>query len=546
MINIDSLTLKLFAQENAGYFEDARIQKIQQPTRRDLIIQLHSAGETKKLYININPAIYHICFLSSENLIRRHITMPKQPPMFCMLLRKYMVGSRIVKINVPEDERIFEIYFETYSEIGEIIPLCLAVELMGKHSNVILYNYDTNIILGCMHNIGSEKSRMREMSGGLPYVYPPKNKRENLLETNPQVIQARLNIDKNCLAKSFSSYFQYISQALMQEIIKSNNVEENLIQAVKSRSLNPSVSEDFNDFSLFSFVKENRIFKATINEMLDDYYTYYVEKSIISNLKQSLLNFTNKELKKNQNTLDKQNLQTAKLEKAQYQRRKADIIMANLYQLKQGVAKVTLNDFETGETVEIDMDEALTPIENANRYYKLYNKAKKAFEIASEMQKNTEEKIKYLENILFQIESSQNYETLIEIEEELNPKTQKEKKKDTSVIEEIKINGFRVFIGRNNKQNDYIFSKISSPEDIWFHALNSPGAHILVKLDEKKEIDDNTLLQVAKLAKKYSKQANAIKASIIYTKRKYLKRPPNTPAGYVTYKNEQEIVIDDK
>ena len=172
MINIDSLTLKLFAKENAQYFEDARIQKIQQPTRRDLIIQLHQGGETRKLYININPSVYHICFLSSETIERRNIIVPQQPPMFCMLLRKYMVGSRIVRVNVPEDERIFEIYFETFSEIGEIIPLCLAVELMGKHSNVILYNYDTNVILGCMHNIGAEKSRERETTAKLFLISP--------------------------------------------------------------------------------------------------------------------------------------------------------------------------------------------------------------------------------------------------------------------------------------------------------------------------------------------------------------------------------------
>ena len=207
MINIDSLTLKLFAQENASYFEDARIQKIQQPTRRDLIIQLHGSGETRKLYININPSVYHLCFLSQETQERRHISVPQQPPMFCMLLRKYMVGSRIIKVNVPDDERIFEIYFETFSEIGEIIPLCLAIELMGKHSNVILYNYDTNIILGCMHNIGAEKSREREMAGGLTYIYPPKNKREDYLITPEKFIDARLQIDKNNIAESCCYYF---------------------------------------------------------------------------------------------------------------------------------------------------------------------------------------------------------------------------------------------------------------------------------------------------------------------------------------------------
>lgn len=545
MINIDSLTLKLFVQENAEYFEDARIQKIQQPTRRDLIIQLHGGGETRKLYININPSVYHVCFISPESAAKRHITVPQQPPMFCMLLRKYMVGSRIVRVNVPEDERILEIYFETYSEIGEIIPLCLAVELMGKHSNVILYNYDTNIILGCMHNIGAEKSREREMAGGLNYVYPPKSKRENFLNTPDVFVDARLQIDKDNISESFSHYFQYVSRALMNEIVASGNIKGNLKKALLHNDINPSVAVDYKDFSLFSFVGDGRIYKDSVNSMIDDYFSFYMEKSVVTALKQSLLTIASKELKKNKTTFDKQENQAGRLDKALVQKRKADIIMANLYQLKQGVAKVKLNDFETGELVEIDMDEALSPVENANRYYKLYSKAKTAFEVATEMMVQTKEKISYYENLVFQIESAQKYEDLADIEEELIPKYTKQKKSVLPAVEEVSVNGFRVFIGKNNKQNDYIFSKISMPEDVWFHAYNSPGSHVLVKLDEKKEIDDDTLVKVARIAKKYSKQSASLKASIIYTKRKYLKRPPNTPAGYVTYKNEQEIVVTD-
>ncbi len=543
MINIDSLTLKLFAKENAQYFEDARIQKIQQPTRRDLIIQLHGGGETRKLYININPAIYHICFLSPETMERRNIVVPQQPPMFCMLLRKYMVGSRIVRVNVPDDERIFEIYFETFSEIGEIIPLCLAVELMGKHSNVILYNYDTNVILGCMHNIGAEKSREREMAGGLNYVYPPKNKREDYLKMPEVFVDARLQIDGGKIAESFSSYFKYISKAMMNEIIQSGDIKSNLKIAVEMQNVNPSVALDYSDFSVFSFVKNGRKFKPTIAAMLDDYFSFYTEKSNIISLKQSLIAVVNRELKKNLSTFEKQKAQLDRFEKALIQKKKADILMANLYQLKIGLAKVKLDAYEIGGKIEIDLDSNLSPVENANRYYKLYSKAKTANEIATDMMIKTQEKIEYYEGLAFQIETASSFKDLVEIEEEIAPKSAK-KKTVLPAVEELEINGFRVFIGKNNKQNDYIYSKISAPEDVWFHVYNSAGSHILVKIDDKKALDDDTLLKVAQLAKKYSKQANSLKAPVIYTKRKFLKRPPNTHAGYVTYKNEQEIVVN--
>lgn len=150
----------------------ARIQKIQQPTRRDFVFSLRNKGETKKLYININPQYYHVAFMSKDNEKKRLIEIPDKPPMFCMLLRKYLENAIISKVEQPPYERILELYIETYNELSEKIYLCLAIELMGKYSNVILYSYDTNMIVGCAHNVGAEKSREREMAGGLPYVYP--------------------------------------------------------------------------------------------------------------------------------------------------------------------------------------------------------------------------------------------------------------------------------------------------------------------------------------------------------------------------------------
>lgn len=173
MITFDSLTLKAWLEENQEYLKGARIQKIQQPTRRDFVFSIRKGGETKKLYININPQCYHVCFMNKENEAKRLIEIPQKPPMFCMLLRKYLENAVISKVEQPPYERILEFYIETFNELSEKIYLCLAIELMGKHSNVILYSYDTNMIIGCAHNVGAEKSKEREMAGGLPYIYPP-------------------------------------------------------------------------------------------------------------------------------------------------------------------------------------------------------------------------------------------------------------------------------------------------------------------------------------------------------------------------------------
>jgi predicted ribosome quality control (RQC) complex YloA/Tae2 family protein len=147
MITFDSLTLKAFIQENSDFLINAKIQKIQQPTRRDLILYLRKYGESRKFYININPQFYHICFMNKENEEIRRFEIPQKPPMFCMLLRKYIENAKIYDIRQPENERIFEIYIESYNEIGDKVELCLAAELMGKHSNIILYNNNTKIIM---------------------------------------------------------------------------------------------------------------------------------------------------------------------------------------------------------------------------------------------------------------------------------------------------------------------------------------------------------------------------------------------------------------
>ncbi|MBQ3641503.1 NFACT family protein [bacterium] len=199
MINFDSLTLKLFLDENKNFFTGARIQKVQQPNRHELIFHMRNAGVSKKFYINFNPNFYHLCFINEQSEIKREIKIPKSAPMFCMLLRKYIQNAKILRVEVPKYERIFEIYFEYFDELNEKTILCLAIELMGKHSNVILYNYDTNVIIGCAHNVSSDKSRERELYGSLPYIYPPKKKRKNInlvsfesfcSEVNQDTIQA--------------------------------------------------------------------------------------------------------------------------------------------------------------------------------------------------------------------------------------------------------------------------------------------------------------------------------------------------------------------
>ncbi len=478
MLNFDFITLDLFLRENIDFLSGARLQKIQQPTRQELIFNMRNQGETRKFYINISPKFFHLCFMSSENEKKRHIQIPKQPPMFCMLLRKYLESAKVAKVVQPKDERILEFYFETYNELSEKIYLCLAIELMGKHSNVILYNYDTNVIIGCMHNVGAEKSSVREIIGGLPYAYPPKH---------------------------------------------SNNITAGFSQ----------------------LLKEN----VSTNKTIDDYFAGLIEKEKIKSLKSRLLTVTKTKLRKVNSAFEKVKKQSTGEEKANLYRKKGDLIMANLYNNKDFVKSIDVTDYETNLSLTIELDETKTLKENANQFYKLYNKAKTANLKTQEMAQNLEMEREHLEQTLYSIENAASIDELTEIDEEVKGKEERGKKTASSLTSHasplftIHHSPFTIYIGKNNKQNDQIV-KIARDEDIWFHTHNCAGSHVLLRVEAGLKVTDDVLFECAKLAKEHSSAKDSSKVGVIYTQSKNLKKPPAAPLGYVTYKNEKEIIVD--
>lgn len=538
MINFDSLTLKLFAQENTDFFTGAKIQKIQQPNRSELIFHIRNLGQSKKFYINFNPNFAHICFMNEENERLRNINIPKAAPMFCMLLRKYIQNARLVKLEVPKNERIIELYFEYFDELNEKSLLCLAIELMGKHSNVILYNYDTNVIIGCAHNVSSEKSRERELAGLLPYIYPPKQKKRDLLRVSFENFNSDSDLE-------IVQNFNYLTIPILKQLKEKYNVKtkEELYNVLRSflsqNSYSYFIKSDFSEFSLTDI--EDSFECETINQMLDAYFAYHQNLFIQENLRTKILRNISSQLKKLYSLREKQNIQINKIEKALVYKQKADILMANAYYIKEAQKSANLYDFE-GNEIKIDLDENLSVVDNANRYYSLYKKAKSANEHALSLLNETNSQILFYEELEYYTKNAQTIIDLQEINSEINDETVTNKEKQQK-IDFIQCENFKIYIGKNKKQNDYILSKISSAEDLWFHPLNAAGSHVLVKKNNSKEIvPDSVLLKAAQITKEYSSQKDNSKTSIIYTARKYVKKA-NNKLAFVTYKNEIEIVV---
>ena len=526
MITFDSLTLKAFIEENENFFVGSRIQKIQQPTRREILLHLRNNGETRKFYININPQFHHLCFINKETEEKRFLEIPTKPPMFCMQLRKHLENSKIIRVAQPNYERIFEIYIETYNELQEKIELCLAIELMGKHSNIVLYSADTNIIIGCAHNVGAEKSREREMAGTLPYIYPPKQNKIDILNIEGEIVEPLEN-------------FYFFSKAFANQC--KNQPLEKLKQFINLQGVSPAITNDYKEFSLFQELLPNSTPCQSVNEMLDQYFSHHIEKIKIKAIKSELQTLIRKKLSKTQKNHELMQKQLASEEKSQQFRLWGDLLMANLYNLKDFSEVAEVFDWENNQNIKIELDPMISVKDNANKFYKRYNKSKKTIEKLIEMLSENEIQLNYLEQTVYAIDVAKTYEELLDLKSEVVPVFQPEKKKVPSTnIMETEILGQKVYIGRNNKQNDFIVSKLSKDEDYWFHTHNCAGSHVLLKCSEPSE---ELIFECAKLAKEYSSAKLSSKVGVIYTKRKNLKKPPKSPLGYVTYKDEKEIIV---
>lgn len=572
MINFDSLTLKALINEISPFLETGRVQKIQQPSRDKVILWIRAGSKSHKLFVCINPKYPHLCLLTEYGENYRNIEIPAKPPMFCMLLRKYMEGAKINAIRQPENERMLEIYFDSYNEIGERVPLVLACELMGKHSNIVLYNYDTNVIIGCAHNVGPEKSREREISGGLPYIYPPKQNKTDLLTlSDVEFYELAKNISMPMNSWLNEKFFN-ISLALANELCQIADIKidkdkiiatnkENIINLYKTASkilkldnITPIISKDNKLYSLIGEnIQDKKLFNS-VNEMVDLYFGYQMFKDVFFKLQKTLLVMVNKELKKEKSRYSEHTKTLEIEEKADKYKQIADILMANIHNIKEKQEKAELeNFFDNCNIISIKLDPDLSPSANAQRYYKLYNKAKSAMNAANILISKSKKEIEYLEGIKESINISETMQELMQIKEELvsqgiinevPEKNQKKAKKEDIQLTQFEVQGFRIYLGKNNRQNDYLISKIASTNDVWLHTHNIPGSHVLIKIkSEEKAVPDNIMLTAANIAACYSQGKDSSKVPVIYTMRKHLKKPPCARPGYVTYSHEKTIFI---
>ncbi|QAA32046.1 Rqc2 family fibronectin-binding protein [Clostridium manihotivorum] len=541
---------------------NCKIDKVNQPEKDEVILTIRGSSR-QKLLISAsanNPRI-HFTKISKEN--------PNQPPMFCMVLRKYLIGSRILDISQYKGDRIVLIDFESTDELGFDSIYTLVVEIMGRHSNITLIRKRDNKVMESIKHITPDINSYRVLYPGVQYVLPPdsnkidpfsfdKNVLENFLSDN------KIEFNENFFSKLLTGVSKILSKELYNMFTKKYIFDiNNLYQFTKDffDSLD-------NKKTFISYMdKETKVLKDFYCLRLDIYDGYEeAEYEDASSLLEGFYSTKDKQDRLHSKSQDLQKLITTNMDRCSKKRRilestleecsekndfkvKGDILSAFIYNIKKGQKEVTLSNFysEDGEDILITLDENKTPSENIQYYYKRYNKLKKSEESAILQLEKNEEEYSYLNSVLTNLLNAENYTEIQDIKSELIDegyiKFKKAKGKaqnPSKPIHFISSEGVDIYVGKNNIQNDYLTLKFADKNDTWLHTKVIPGSHVIIK---GKDFSDVTLNEAANLAAYYSKGKDSTKVPIDYTIVKNVKKPSGAKPGMVIYYTNKTLYV---
>jgi predicted ribosome quality control (RQC) complex YloA/Tae2 family protein len=570
---IDELNQKL---------QNGRIDKIYQPEKDELILGIRGFKENYKLLIS-----------ASSNYPRIHLTMenksnPQVPPTFCMLLRKHLLGGRLVSIHQPEFERIVEITIECQDEMGYSTTKVLTVEIMGRHSNIIFLDKESSKIIDSIKRVSFDISSVREVLPGRQYVYPPSAGEGELPKLNPltasfEDLQKSIEGQAESLKtdKFLMKAFNGISPVAAKEICTYGDIEfdsditrisdeqrlslykalATFVLKLSQKEYKPNIILDqgkLKDFYCIDLKMYAHLQKEYLDSISEAVERFYFEKDNKDRIKQKygdIQKIISNRLDRCYKKLSILDEELSKAHDAEKYKLYGDLIMSNLYQITKDQNKINvLNYFsENPESIEISMDTQLTPISNAQRYFKKYNKSKSALTSIEQQLKENKLEIEYLETQADNLEKCTEELEINEIRQELAEQGYTKKKKPvkgkskvaapSKPMHFISTTGFEVYVGKNNIQNDYLTIKFAGPNDIWLHTKEIPGSHVIVQTAGK-QIDDATLAEAANLAAFYSKAKNSTKVPVDYTIRKNVRKPNGSKPGMVIYENNKTVYID--
>ncbi len=529
----------------------SKIDKVHEPDKNTIVLGLYSQGKNYALNICIDA---HNCRL---NLTTHNKLNPLVAPNFCMLLRKHLIGGKISNISMQGLERIVNIEIETINEFNEIENKTLILELMGKHSNIILKNQN-DIIIDAMRHIASNNS-YREILPSRIYTLPQSNKYEFTKLSGPEEFGEKLEIDstENDYAKKLSNTFTGISLSFAKSAVEQREVPEiyNYInEIINSEKLKFEL--EGSDYVLKLSDQEKEMFE--LNFFIDDFYFERETTEAFTNARNTMLRMILEVLKKYKNRLASIDAKLQECDGMDKYRLYGELITANLYQLTNTHSdSIELYNYYDNSNIKIPLDVKYSPSMNAKRYFKKYSKLKNAYKIVSEQKVETEKELNYIESIVYELEDSTCLEDVQYIFEEISEnvvfkeklkrkekknKNQKKKKQQKFSPIEYEVNGYKIYVGRNNKENDWLTLSFASKTDYWFHTKDVQGSHVILKAD--KEVNDDILVKVAEIAAKHSKAKMSSNVPVDYCLVQFVKKPNGSKPGMVIFTNNKTLNVN--
>lgn len=561
---LDSLTVSALVDELAPVLTGGKIDKIQQPARDMLLFSIRSIQGNVRLAVSggVGSARLHLTRESFDN--------PQSPPMFCMLMRKHLLGARIVSLSQPDFERVAVMELDAFDELGVLSRKQLIVEMIGRATNLILVGSDGRII-DCLRRVDAEMNPVRQVLPGLIYHLPPKQEKTEFFSTSSEERrEAWFSASPETTADHWlTSTYSGVSPTLAKEMcvrafgdvsprIQSLSEEERasfpdildvFIDSARAKEFTPYMflldgkPKDFSCVRLSQYGAETVVYPS-FSELLDAFYTRRDKSDDIRRRAQSL----RKSIKNaHDRTIRKLELQRSDLKKTEgrdEKRKYGDLITANIYRLKKGEAELVAEDYyeENSPEVHIKLDPMKTPQQNAAAYYKEYNKLKSARSHLTELTAAAERDLEYLKSVLDELDRAENDRDIAEIRRELTETgyirrqrgAKKEKISEQKPLVFRSTSGLEILVGRNNAQNDKLTLKTARKTDIWFHTQKIHGSHVILRT-EGLEPDAQSLVEAASLAAYYSQGRDGGKIAVDFTPVRYVKKPSGALPGMVIY-----------
>ncbi len=557
-MTFDGIITRCVVNELNKLLLNGRIEKITQPEKLELNIHLYNK-EKFTLSINLNASNTRI------NLTNVSKQLPLKAPNFCMCLRKHIQGYKVIDISQYMMDRIIKIELEGFNELNDKESKYLIIELMGKHSNCILVNNKYNIIDSIKH-VDNTISSVRQILPHYKYEYP-KTKLDfssvTLQEFSNMFKEYLSNNEKNTIESFLLNNFNGFSKTFINMILNNvnitptlNTVDDNIINKIYNEiNLCLNNIDNFN----YSIINENtnKIYidylntqnNISINTYLNDFFKLSEAGNDLKQAKNDILKSINSHISKLNNNLKILNNNIKECEDSEKYRIYGELITNNLYKNISNSSFIEVeNYYDNNNIISIPLDKTLSLSKNAQKYFKKYAKLKNSYAFSIEKKVIIENEITYLESIIYEIENTENLEDINSIRFELieqkylkNIKNDKKKKDNISLPIEYEYNGYNIFVGKNNMQNEYITHKIAKPNDIWLHAQKIHGSHVIIKKINDAEIPNNIIEFASNLAAFYSKGKDDSKITIDYCIKKYVKKHPSSKPGMVTYTNFNSI-----